>query len=525
VNFSPGYEKLKQLLKRISEKNKSQESKIVKWLGFCPVLALLQFVILAQKAVFYKYPIGYAGLYTLMFERLAENHFILPETIPYYNIKLIPFAYPPLTFYIAAFVTKILHVSSLDYLRFLPVFLGVACTIAFYFLTYSVKKEHQFSTLSTVLFILMPVVYSYHFTAAGMVRGFALLFSLLFSLFLWKSFFEEDSNTRNALLSGVFFLLTILSHMTYALVCAAILVVFLGFSKHTWQRKSKTFLILAGVTVIGVLPWLWHILKHWGFSILLNPLNSHSNIQIESAFLYYFKRLVNLTDPWIMGLFLLSLFHSLFKKQYMLIVLMVIILVGIGESDRFLVIIFCFLSAEFLLFWLDSLDENSDKKTCKKITNLKFLLILFLLFFLSYQNYNSIVLQKPVLSDSFIETGLWLRNNVDTEDSILFLEGHSLSEWLPYFSHRIPETGHWGSEWLGTYGEESTQQFLIQASAASNSLSLFNDVVQKYSLDPDYVVIDMTNEIYQSFIQQYPLIIHQSENYIVIQIKNNPWEE
>jgi hypothetical protein len=60
------------------------------------------------------YPMGYAGLYNEISDAILENSFFLPMRIPYYGPNGIPFAYPPLAFYLEALITKLANMSVLN---------------------------------------------------------------------------------------------------------------------------------------------------------------------------------------------------------------------------------------------------------------------------------------------------------------------------------------------------------------------------------------------------------------------------
>ena len=52
-------------------------------------------------------PFHLGGIFYEFSLQIIQNHFVLPNTIPYYSLGGIPFAYPPLGFYIQAIVMKL----------------------------------------------------------------------------------------------------------------------------------------------------------------------------------------------------------------------------------------------------------------------------------------------------------------------------------------------------------------------------------------------------------------------------------
>ena len=57
-------------------------------------------------------PYNGGGLYYHFSETILENNFAYPRIIPYYTDNGIPFAYPPLLFYLIAIVAKFTPLST-----------------------------------------------------------------------------------------------------------------------------------------------------------------------------------------------------------------------------------------------------------------------------------------------------------------------------------------------------------------------------------------------------------------------------
>ena len=75
------------------------------------------------------FPINDGGLFYTMMRAIQANGFRLPETI-HYNGLNIPFAYPPLGFYVGAALSTVLHVDPLLVLRWFPAIVLVGVSIA-----------------------------------------------------------------------------------------------------------------------------------------------------------------------------------------------------------------------------------------------------------------------------------------------------------------------------------------------------------------------------------------------------------
>ena len=463
------------------------------------------------------YPIGYAGLYTLMFEGIAENGFRLPEALPYYNAQPIPFAYPPLPFYIAAVITRVFGISSLTYLRFILVPLAAGCVVAFYFLLLEVGKDTRIAALGGVLFLSMPEIAHYDFSAAGMVRGFAMLFVLLFWLFFWSTYYADEPHGRNGLLAGVFLGLTGLSHLSYLVFAGFGVVLMMVFSERRWKEKTIQLAWVGGIAAVLMSPWLVLILNRWGVGTLLAPMASHDNFQLARGLLYLL-RIANLNPPWMMALFLIAFLHALTHKRWLWVLWFLLTLVGFGESDRFLLLLLIVMTVELLRFWLEKI--STEANLIPKQRWIPLAVITVLVIGLSIPNYITLFRQQQAsLTEEFIEMGNWLRENTAPDAEVLLIESDpALNEWLPYFSRRVPETGHWGTEWLGTYNEESSQQFLVRGIAVNDDYELLIESTRHFGWDPEFTVLPKKSALTALFLEQGIPIVFENQAYIVVEM-------
>ena len=82
-------------------------------------LLLGVFVRLPYLDSFYNFPLGDGGLFAAIVKTIHANSYLLPDTVSYNSVD-IPFAYPPLGFYLVLLTSKISGMSTLWVFRFLP---------------------------------------------------------------------------------------------------------------------------------------------------------------------------------------------------------------------------------------------------------------------------------------------------------------------------------------------------------------------------------------------------------------------
>ncbi len=67
------------------------------------------------------YPLNDGGMFAQIVDELRAHHFALPHETSY-NFEHIPLCYPPLGFYFGAIWSAVFHQSSMEMLRWVPLF-------------------------------------------------------------------------------------------------------------------------------------------------------------------------------------------------------------------------------------------------------------------------------------------------------------------------------------------------------------------------------------------------------------------
>src|SRR5687768_16379843 len=83
------------------------------------------------------FPINDGGLFYIMVEALKVNDLRLPETVAWAQYD-IPFAYPPLGFYVTAVAGLVTGLNTVDLMRMLPLVGSMFAVITFAFLARTV---------------------------------------------------------------------------------------------------------------------------------------------------------------------------------------------------------------------------------------------------------------------------------------------------------------------------------------------------------------------------------------------------
>src|SRR5215207_4604963 len=268
-------------------------------------IPLLVALVLSAPIIFfqgfrYSFPLGYAGMFTLIAEKIAESNFELPASIPHYGPGGIPLVYPPLGMYVFALALK-LGIPIWFYLRMIPAIFTLLCVVPLYYLTLELVESKIASTLALIFVITAPAVYYTHVWSAGVVRALALFFCLTGLFFYVRSM--RDFSWRNFLLAGLSLGLLFITHWLYVLFA-----VLVGLACLIAEWKPSRLPIAFGILVLALLvaaPWLVFILERHGASNILLAYSSHRNADfflslndISTATQFIRDNLGHVTDNW-----------------------------------------------------------------------------------------------------------------------------------------------------------------------------------------------------------------------------------
>ena len=205
------------------------------------------------------YPAFGAGLYTQIAREIAANGYAPPAEIPRYTLEGVPFAYPPLQFYVLAAILE----TGLDPVFVSRVLPGVAVVLASlpaYLLGRDLADSRPAGAAAAALVALNPQVLQWHVSAGGVVRAFAVLYALAAVYFAYRAFTTTD---RWPIAAGaVAFGLTVLSHPTYALFVVLSTLVCYATESRTTNGFGRGVAIGLGGAVLAA-PWLaWAVATH-----------------------------------------------------------------------------------------------------------------------------------------------------------------------------------------------------------------------------------------------------------------------
>jgi hypothetical protein len=116
-----------------------------------------------------------AGLFAEFAHQIAAHGFRLPSCIPYYTDGGIPFAYPPLPFYVEAVFTEVLGLPGFPVANLLPPGLAILALVVFHRLTQELDMTFWERATALLAYATMRSAFSDQTEASGLAEAFGSL--------------------------------------------------------------------------------------------------------------------------------------------------------------------------------------------------------------------------------------------------------------------------------------------------------------------------------------------------------------
>ncbi|MCL4271478.1 MAG: glycosyltransferase family 39 protein [Anaerolineales bacterium] len=472
------------------------------------------------------FPVNDGGMFYVMMNDLQANHFLPPLYTTYNNLN-IPFAYPPLGFYIGAAISSWFNISGIEIIRWLPAVFNTVCLIAFYFLSIEIFEDKLKGATATFVFSLTPQVNVWLSAGGGLTRSLGTLFMLLTVLYAHRMFVRDHSKAFwGVVIFGSF---TVLSH-TESTVLAIILPIYIWLLK---SRKSKGLiqgiLIVLGVMIIAG-PWYLMVIHRHGIDPLLSALRTGSHS------FWSFLRLINvdgLTSEPYLDLFgvlgILGIVLLVTKREYFLPLMLLVLYIAQPRSANTTGNIPMAMAAgAFVVDALIPIYLQQTRQFSKGYqTFIPFLIIAP--YILVNSIYQGFLLSTNHVAQDERAAMQWIAENTPADSRFIVLTGESdamcesVAEWFPALSKRQSLTTLQGREWLSNVNFiEFVEQRNKLQTCINNDVNCLDREVNFFGTQPDYVYISIqsptegckmvqTRHDYRSII----LSLMQSDNYII----------
>ena len=404
------------------------------------------------------FPINDGGMFYSIIRDVRESNFTLPQYISY-NLTSTPFAYPPLGFYIGAFLVQVFSISEIDVLRFFPMICSTLAIPLLYFLYRGLRFSIQQAIVAVGIYVLMPAGYFWFIMGGGLTRSLGLLFSLL-SIIVGSRFLKKNDKVMGVFLS-IFLGLTILSHLELAIFSIGTL--FLVWA--VFEKKFSTFVwLLLCFSIALFLTSFW-----WVKVLSLHGLGVYSTVFFNG---FHFPNILlplmksnDMTHPPYQiidafSFFIILIFTYLVDKSKILFYWALFILFILSRSEANYITIP--LSIGISVIAIKILNKVSLKLSLIKFSlNIPQMVLATLLLFSIFQKSfwrtsdDKIYLKSLEKNDRIAMN--WVKNNTETDSNFILIThlstfywmGDSIKEWFPALAERHSLTTIQSSEWYG----------------------------------------------------------------------------
>lgn len=477
-------------------------------------------------------PINDGGMFYTMIADLRSNHFLLPAFTSYNHLN-IPFAYPPLSFYVAGWIS-LSGVSNFNILRWLPPLISTLSIFAFYWMASLMLKSRSTAALAAMVYALMPRLFSWYVMGGGLSRSFGVLFLLLACASAWVLFTQRAP--KYIVWTAFFGAGAILSHPETGLHAAAACALIWLFKGRSSRGLRDSLLVTLGAILL-TLPWWGTVLFQHGFAPFQSALNTGGHNALfwlpwvtfdfaEERFatvltvlgLIGFAVQVARRD-WFLPVWVLMPFVVEPRSATAIAAIPLAALAGIGLSDLIIPGIAV----------LESKSKNSAQEWTEYLSQgrlTKIVLSYILLFGLIGAVIYDFSLTNYVVSAGDRVAMDWISNNTSPGSRFIVLTGRSdpledsVTEWFPAYSLRRSQNTIQGQEWLLGKGFMTFLGGLDQLQACLNDApSCVENWANANHLDFDYLYIEKASQANQTpALLLY--LLKQSQSYNLV-FENN----
>lgn len=412
------------------------------------------------------FPLNDGGLFGIMIQDLVDNGFVLPASTTYNGLN-IPFAYPPLAFYVAG-LGNLLGVSIIDTLRGVPLLFSLATILAVYWLAGGVLRSRSGGILAALAFALLPRSYLVLITGGGLTRGLGFLLAIIALGLAWRLMQSRKPGWWAVAILGADGGLTALAHPQAAVFLATSIIVFLPWAVD--RRVAFSRLAASGLIGLAVLAaWLIPVIGVHGIDPLISAAQSGER-GLEGLLLLLSLRFGDLLvfDVITIGA-LIGVVLAFRRREFMLPVWLVAIwLVDSRAGYTFAMVPLALLTAYALLsltrLWLPTAGTRPFDHIRKHRAGTA--VVIAALCGLVVANYYSGLRPSSPLHglDNEQQSALvWAGENTpdDAVFAVLtngtFWENDAVSEWFPALTDQRSAATVQGYEWLGNVAWQRQQ--------------------------------------------------------------------
>jgi len=431
-------------------------------------------------------PFRLGGLFVAFSDQIARNGFRLPNIIPYYSDGGIPFAYPPLGFYVEAIFLRIAPHSQFLIANLLPPLVSALALLGvFLLLCWHFGGDETHILAGTFAYAFLPLAFTNQIEAAGLAESFGSLALVFFFYSVLR--FRRLPDWKNVILVGLALAFSILASPGSA-IGVAFLSVMLGLETALKERfivKSIGQMTLAAAVglIISAPYWATVMVNHGRGIFILSVLGQYGGGEKQGFLEILFQHLMNFTvvqdgSPFLWNLLIFLGLLLLFLRGDFALPLAFLALFSIPRESVWLTalpaaLLFSYGFADVVLPLLRPvLDIPKRSKSLG--------LLLLVIFIASWMAFQSFLLSSALVADQQWKINAQQIKLVDdarmlipADAKVLVLGNDALHEWAPYLLQREVINTKFGLEW-----QPAELEMVNQLNQKLENAATWDDVLQ-----------------------------------------------
>ncbi|MCI0554174.1 MAG: glycosyltransferase family 39 protein [Anaerolineae bacterium] len=442
-----------------------------------------------NSALLAGFAINDGGMFAVMVDNLRANNFVLPAFSSYNDIGM-PFAYPPLGFYVGALVVELFGIDSVQVVRWVPAFFASLAIPAFYLLAMRLLKDKYLASVATLFYAFIPRAFSWLIMGGGLTRSPGQFFMILALATLIRLY--EEKRRTDIFLAGLFSSLAVLSHPAAAVhVFISAIWLWIMLSR---KRSAFTHSIFVGVIVLTItMPWWLTVIRNHGIEVLLNAASTGGKTSAVFNLLFFtFTDELYATVIAVLGL--LGLTNRLIRRDYLLPLWLALpfIVAGRGAANLAVIPLAMLAAIGFVNVVLMALQPSPADEAGVSAVERGVIsgLLLYIVFSTSQfgGQLSSATLYPP--DRTAME---WVRQETPSESRFLVLTGttavacDSVLEWFPALSGRRSVYTVQGTEWTkgAGFNDYVSSTYAVQKCYSDGDMACLDAEISRS--DYDYI--------------------------------------
>jgi hypothetical protein len=267
------------------------------------------------------FPLNDGALFYEFVRAIGASFPGLPDRVSY-NGHAIPFAYPPLSFWFGALLTRA-GVDPLEVTRIVPLFMNSVYVLLFGLLLLRTGHSRLFAALALLFLCTRLGSFQWLIMGGGLSRGFGSVFFLLTLIAVLSAFASRRNDVpwRALILAGLAVGGAILSHLEWGIDAAAAVVLAVALGSQSIAVFAKSCVAAGLAAALTITPWLALVIATHGIEpfIAAGQTGSWELSFIADKFMFLVRSA--LLNPFV----IVGVAGLIWRRQYFWLILMVLV--------------------------------------------------------------------------------------------------------------------------------------------------------------------------------------------------------